>query len=85
MRSLRTENSDQLRLRKFWPVDRDSPIFEAVFGNDVLFDVAREGTAFDIAFHAAISDFVIASDVLTAAIESAKSMIVEAERSEIKA
>jgi hypothetical protein len=50
MGSVRIENSDQLRLRKFWPVDRDSPIFEAVVDNDVLFDVAREGTDFSVTF-----------------------------------
>jgi hypothetical protein len=80
MRSITAENSDQLHLRKFWPVDRNSPIFEGVVSSDVLFDVAREGKTFNVAFHASISGFLIASDVLTSAIESAVTMIVEAER-----
>lgn len=75
----RIDMVDQLRLRKFWPVDRDSPIFEAVFRGGVLFDVAREGGKFNVAFHEAITRVAIETDVLEALISRAKAMIAELE------
>jgi hypothetical protein len=79
MRLLKIEHDEEIRFRKFWPVDRESPIFEIVVNDDVLFDVAREGAAFSVTFHAAVPNVMIASDVLMAAILSATSMIIDAE------
>jgi len=67
---------DQLRVRRFSPVDREYPIFEVIDGDEILFDLSKtdEGVA-EIAFHAAVSGRVLRLQEVLAAMSSAQGML----------
>ena len=70
--------SEQIRLRKFSPVDRASPLFEAVIGDEIVFDIGERNGRFDIAFHPGATKYTIDVDVFTAVVADAKERIAAA-------
>jgi len=80
-------SKDRIRLRKFSPIDRDGPIFEALLDENVIFDVARTAGAelssqFEIAFHDHVAGLRIAVSVLSDLVQDAQNLIVEDEAAE---
>lgn len=70
--------SEQIRLRRFSPVDRATPLFEAMVGDDILFDVGEEEGRFDIAFHEGAVKYTIDMDVFVAVMTNARALILAA-------
>lgn len=73
---VRITTAEQIRLRKFSPVDRASPLFEAVVGDEILFDVGEQDGRFDIAFHEGATRYTIDVDLFTAIVADAKKRIM---------
>ena len=75
---------DQVRLRKFYPVDRESPIFEVMLDDQVIFDVARTvdtdpSSEFEIAIHQGAAGVRITLGALNDILYAAKKLITEGE------
>ena len=64
----------RLRLQKFAPIDRESPIYEIVLGNDVIFDITK-----DVAGHHSIT-FHGTNSEEDFSLEEVESLIAEAKR-----
>lgn len=77
-------NTNAVRLRRFSPIDRDSPILEVVLDELVIFDVARSGASgtsgnFEIAFHAAIVGLRIPVTVRAEIVRAAEDLVKQDE------
>ena len=67
-----------VRFRKFAPVDREYPIFELVEGDDVLFDVsASDDGVLEVALHEAGRGKVFKLDDLHAILMQGKRLLEE--------
>jgi hypothetical protein len=69
---------EQVRLRRFSPVDRLTPLFEVLVGDDIIFDVGEDDGSFDIMFHEAATKYRIHVDVFIAIVADAKAHITAA-------
>ena len=77
---MRISNIEDVRFRKFWPVDRQTPLFEVLANEDILFDVGRTSTGFDVAFHSAASRYIWDVALLRKVIAEVEIRIATAER-----
>ena len=67
-----------VRFRKFSPVDRESPIFELVEGDDVLLDVSSsDAGVLEVALHEASRGKVFKLDDLYAILMQGKRLLEE--------
>ncbi|HEX7154385.1 MAG TPA: hypothetical protein VF618_23065 [Thermoanaerobaculia bacterium] len=67
----RITSAAAVRFRKFAPIDRESPLFEALYEEEVLLDIGRAdgldlNSEFDVAFYPAIAGVQITAAALTA-------------------
>jgi hypothetical protein len=77
---------DSVRLRKFYPTDRDSPIFEVILDDKIIFDVARSddtnrSSEFEIALHESAAGLQITIEALNDIVRAAEELIREEEGS----
>ena len=63
-------------------MDRATPLFEALVGDDVVFDVGEDGGQFDIAFHEAALKYTIEVNIFSAVVADAKARILASAASE---
>lgn len=77
---------DTVRLRKFYPADRESPIFEVILDDRIIFDVARSddmdrSSEFEIALHEGAAGLQITVDAFNDIVRAAEELIREEEGS----
>ena len=70
---------EKVRFRKFSPIDRDSPIFEVLSHEEIIFDISKgdESGEFELMFHKDISNKYMSVDLLIKILENGKKLITK--------
>ena len=65
--------------RKFSPIDRDNPIFEVLFDQEVIFDISidDETGEFEVMFHENAGGKYLSADLLIQIVEDGKRLIIK--------
>lgn len=68
---------DNVRYRKFAPIDRNSPIFEILLEDEIVMDISKSDCTdeIEIMFHKAIAYKYVTADLLFEIIRKGKSLI----------
>lgn len=79
-------HATQVRFRKFHPIDRETPIMEVVFEEEVILDLARADASdvtsgIEVGFHPACGGLVIRANALSSIVDEGTALIRKAEDS----
>ena len=68
---------EQVRYRKFSPIDRDSPIFEVLSNEEIILDISKddESGEFEVMFHQNACNKYLSTDLLIEIVENCKKLI----------
>lgn len=70
---------EKVRYRKFYPVNRDSPIFEVLSNEEIILDISKddESGEFEVMFHKNACNKYLSSDLLIEIVENGKKLIID--------
>ncbi len=71
---------DKVDYIKFWPIDRDSPIFEIWYNEEIVLDIVKndETGEFEVMFYDVLcKKYYISADLLIEIVEKCKNLIIE--------
>ena len=65
------------RLRKFSPIDRDTPIFEVIYEDKIVLDISKneDNGSYEVMFYADAANKSITVELLNEIIEKGKELI----------
>ncbi|HEX7154366.1 MAG TPA: hypothetical protein VF618_22970 [Thermoanaerobaculia bacterium] len=77
----RITSAADVRFRKFAPIDRDSPIFEGLYEEEMLLEIGRVdgldlNSEFDVAFYPAIDNIRITTTALAAIVAKGVELVI---------
>jgi hypothetical protein len=75
------EKIEKVRYRKFFPIDRDSPIFEVLSSEEIILDISKDDGSgeFEVMFHKDACNKYLSADLLIEIVENGKKLIVDEE------